>query len=250
MPVRLQPRRRAPASRRRRCGALGGAAAGAGARGAIARGRAAPRRARRARARGAALARAGALAPRTLSIRRTAMLKPANSSGASERSRRPSSAIWYITCTRPASRRAAIASTRSRSGSSAARLDARLRERDAMQQRRRDPRARRRTRCCARRCARLRAIAPLPSPVGDALEQRPDEVAADASPASRRPAPRRPCRRRARSPGRAGSGCRARCRPRPCASCASAGSSNGDALGLEHALQVPGDDRRATAASG
>ena len=53
-------------------------------------------------------------------MRITAMPKPAISSGASGRSRRPRIATWYMTCTRPASSRAASEAMRAASGSSGA----------------------------------------------------------------------------------------------------------------------------------
>ena len=114
----------------------------------------------------------------------------------------------------------------------------------------RAPRARHRTRCCARRSLGSAIAAPWPSP--SAMRSSSGQTRSPPTEPSMfaHPARRRRCRRRARSPGRAGSGCRAGCPRRPCASCAAPASSNGIGSASSTRFRCAGDQRAAAAASG
>ena len=157
---------------------------------------------------------------RNASMRSTLISNPARGLGASGRSRRPLSAIWYQSCTSSGRRRAASAST-----STPLAFDRRVRHElphlHAMQ----------------RVGQRVEHAAPVRRELGQRADCRPAAARRRPRPArraARRPGCGRPCRawsrpphRRAaagcwrrcrRSPGRAATGRRAGCRRRPCAS--------------------------------
>ena len=173
----------------------------------------------RVAAAGVATVCAPASAGRNASMRSRLISKPARGLGASGRSRRPFSAIWYQSCTTSGRRRAASASTSTPSASISHRRH-QLLHLHAMQA----------VGQCVEHAAPVRrefgergdfAEQAFAVAVGQRIEQGADAGAVDRA-EHRRHAPHRRARRRRRwrrcrrSPGRAATGRRAGCRRRPC----------------------------------